>query len=763
MRITCPNCQATYEVGDSDIPDDGIEVECSACLKRWMQLPVVAVPDLPDAPEESAEEPTLADVVLAESVSAESQVFDPQEGEAPPPAPDAVVMDFPSTAGKPGAAADTPPEPLSKHMTENRKELTDTGAIPDLPDPEGSGLEAPQAAKPVAPSTGWRVPKPPKGTILDEDPLDLILAEVSRDSGKGAPSLPDEAQPQEAPESAGAEMDEPAAALDNPEKTEGQPDAAEAADSETGEAADDEEAVQADVAQPDESEGVAEEAPAAPEEQTATVLPEAAEFEEEGSADLDAGAKATVADAVEPGADPKITDNAETAIEDEEPLATAPETPETNAETPEKANADGAPEPSPDAQADAGDSEALSGLADKEPDAAAGGPDAPFGFEVEADSMASGPSASEVPPVISEPSWPEVDVPEPVSPREDGEAPFAATAAVPGADIKAPTSEPDKSEDEAHREMNALIENLGAGAGAGALRPVPEKSEPRADDSALAAHDNDLKQADEDDVFHPWEGEVASEISEDEASESEAAATPQAATATQDDDDFEWVEPPAKPDGFNLEPSEPEDGSVEAEHMAALARQNSYDRHDETPDISNVIQANIQPQPFATMPSGRMRPPKATPHKPTPVDSQRDVEAAIREQIHSFKKPPVRAVVENEPVKKGLFGRKPKPADAPPPQPEPETPAPKATAGNALKDALLAADEDTDAPRSGKRSGFYLVLILFLSLLALYIWADLLAAQVPALESYLKLFTGFVDNLRVATQKLLADYLPARP
>jgi predicted Zn finger-like uncharacterized protein len=39
MRLTCPNCQAQYEVADSVVPTGGRDVQCSACGNVWFQYP----------------------------------------------------------------------------------------------------------------------------------------------------------------------------------------------------------------------------------------------------------------------------------------------------------------------------------------------------------------------------------------------------------------------------------------------------------------------------------------------------------------------------------------------------------------------------------------------------------------------------------------------------------------------------------------------------------------------------------------------------
>ena len=39
MRLTCPNCNAQYEVDDAVIPQGGRDVQCSSCGHTWYQYP----------------------------------------------------------------------------------------------------------------------------------------------------------------------------------------------------------------------------------------------------------------------------------------------------------------------------------------------------------------------------------------------------------------------------------------------------------------------------------------------------------------------------------------------------------------------------------------------------------------------------------------------------------------------------------------------------------------------------------------------------
>jgi predicted Zn finger-like uncharacterized protein len=59
MRLTCPNCDAQYEVPDAAIPTEGREVQCSNCGNLWFHAhPDHPRQDLPEEPE--TVEPTVA-------------------------------------------------------------------------------------------------------------------------------------------------------------------------------------------------------------------------------------------------------------------------------------------------------------------------------------------------------------------------------------------------------------------------------------------------------------------------------------------------------------------------------------------------------------------------------------------------------------------------------------------------------------------------------------------------------------------------------
>lgn len=99
MRLVCPNCAAQYEVGDDVIPASGRDVQCSNCGHTWLETPgetpnLQPVPEpvpahqepepepvhetedelqdemvdiVPDQPEPSRVDPTVADILNEEA------------------------------------------------------------------------------------------------------------------------------------------------------------------------------------------------------------------------------------------------------------------------------------------------------------------------------------------------------------------------------------------------------------------------------------------------------------------------------------------------------------------------------------------------------------------------------------------------------------------------------------------------------------------------------------------------------------------------
>ncbi len=654
MRITCPDCQATYEVGEADIPEEGIEVECSACLNRWMQMPAGAV----------AEAEPVADTVP------EASLPEPEPPAPAPSPPEAVIMDFPS------ASAPSAP-PTEAQIPEP--------AIEPEPEIEQSADSDIDAGLP--PAAGWRVPRPPTKEFLTQDPLDEILAEV--DPAFQAPSV--EQEPASAPSAAepedlsraGPQADAPVLAEEPMPEAEQVVDIKEEA--EPGPTT-----VETPVSAPSAPSMPMPEAsvPSAP--ATAASVPE-----EPGILAASPPSRPSVPDMPEEQETPQ-------PVVETEPVADLPE---------------------PVAEMD-GDAESLNEPVIEEdleevvvPPAEEDG----SGLGPVAKSLAEKALLAKVAakPVAhwSQGIQPDPEPPAPTAPSKQG--------------VKA----------QAKEGMEDLIRTLSAS--------MPSRP------SAPSAPN----EADEEEVFHPWEGEAAPVVADaapveeradkavDMAAEVKPAVTP--ASPADEDDDFDWEEA-AEPESLVVPAFDPEPAqdSIEATHMAAIQAQKDVDLRPTLPEASNVIQADIPQVPHATMPSQRTRPGASapTPSKPTPVESQEDVEAAIRAQFKNMAKPKS----QSEPARSGIFGRR-KAQEEARPAPQAAKPAPPA---NPLKEALLDQDDARPAG-SGRRRGFFLVIYLFLAALALYIFGESLSAVIPALEPYISGYLGMVDQLRAITGRLL--------
>lgn len=93
MRIICPNCAAQYEVDADLVPEDGRDVQCSACGHTWMQFADGKVEEIstgadpvPETAEPEPEEAPAAAEPEAEPEAAATEAEGPApEAEAPTP------------------------------------------------------------------------------------------------------------------------------------------------------------------------------------------------------------------------------------------------------------------------------------------------------------------------------------------------------------------------------------------------------------------------------------------------------------------------------------------------------------------------------------------------------------------------------------------------------------------------------------------------------------------------------------------------------
>ncbi|MEL7462031.1 MAG: zinc-ribbon domain-containing protein [Pseudomonadota bacterium] len=83
MRITCPNCQAQYDIDAAMIPAEGRDVQCSSCAHTWLELGPhghkddaaagTAIHDADDAAPEDADTPDDADAADSSVVSQDAE------------------------------------------------------------------------------------------------------------------------------------------------------------------------------------------------------------------------------------------------------------------------------------------------------------------------------------------------------------------------------------------------------------------------------------------------------------------------------------------------------------------------------------------------------------------------------------------------------------------------------------------------------------------------------------------------------------------
>ncbi|WP_373356016.1 zinc-ribbon domain-containing protein [Pseudoroseicyclus sp. CXY001] len=94
MRLICPNCGAEYEVPDDVIPDEGRDVQCSACSHTWFERPGASVAEeaAPAPPPARRMPPPVAEPEGMEDLPASLRALaEPPGGRTPapgaPPAP----------------------------------------------------------------------------------------------------------------------------------------------------------------------------------------------------------------------------------------------------------------------------------------------------------------------------------------------------------------------------------------------------------------------------------------------------------------------------------------------------------------------------------------------------------------------------------------------------------------------------------------------------------------------------------------------------
>lgn len=100
MRLTCPNCDAQYEVDEAVIPEDGRDVQCSSCGHTWFQASAASL-------AEHAQSTASQDVEEDVDSDFDDSFFASTDASPPPPADLPPVPETPepdSTADQPKSA-----------------------------------------------------------------------------------------------------------------------------------------------------------------------------------------------------------------------------------------------------------------------------------------------------------------------------------------------------------------------------------------------------------------------------------------------------------------------------------------------------------------------------------------------------------------------------------------------------------------------------------------------------------------------------------
>lgn len=78
MRLSCPNCDAQYEVDDSVIPAEGRDVQCSNCGQTWFQKSAAMLAEEGEDLPEPAEHDEQPDVEAEEHAADEAPADEPE-------------------------------------------------------------------------------------------------------------------------------------------------------------------------------------------------------------------------------------------------------------------------------------------------------------------------------------------------------------------------------------------------------------------------------------------------------------------------------------------------------------------------------------------------------------------------------------------------------------------------------------------------------------------------------------------------------------
>jgi len=184
MRLTCPNCGAQYEVDGNMIPDDGRDVQCSACGQTWFQLPEGAEIPEAESPAESREpRPEPETDPEPESYAEPEAAFDEPAEEV-----DASGAVRTAAEAAPDEEEAAPRDEIAQPGDDNWAEDDDDGFDDEFdeddrykPEEVAEATDAGPTTAPDTPSAPADAPVPPSQR-LDETVLTVLREEAEREA-----------------------------------------------------------------------------------------------------------------------------------------------------------------------------------------------------------------------------------------------------------------------------------------------------------------------------------------------------------------------------------------------------------------------------------------------------------------------------------------------------------------------------------------------------------------------------------------------------
>ncbi|MFT4014918.1 MAG: zinc-ribbon domain-containing protein [Paracoccus sp. (in: a-proteobacteria)] len=205
MRLTCPRCQAQYDIPDAVIPSTGREVECSACGHVWHQAAA-------SAPENPAEPAPLSLMPSMATPTADAEAPRPALSR---PLDDSVlsILREEATRELTARAGDAHPQGTADHISA----IHEDAPAPRTDQPEAdNGLPPAGLHAPIA----W----PVSTVILPGDPLPADAApeapplRPSTGTGRNTPPPQPEAQAKPLHPAAETALPEPVASITEPDE-----------------------------------------------------------------------------------------------------------------------------------------------------------------------------------------------------------------------------------------------------------------------------------------------------------------------------------------------------------------------------------------------------------------------------------------------------------------------------------------------------------------------------------------------------------------